>query len=71
MTPEEAGKCWCPMTRYRVPELKDRLGGQITGPSNLPTGEGMCIGPKCMAWREQDDVFKGSGNGYCGLAGPP
>lgn len=67
MTENEAKTKWCPFVRaaYGV-EDRNAANSVCNRPENRIPSFSMCVGAKCMAWRETKPA-----EGYCGLAGKP
>jgi hypothetical protein len=55
-SPEEARKCFCPMTMNNP------------GRDDIEAGPHHCVAEECMAWRWYNQI---SDQGFCGIAGTP
>lgn len=76
MTEEEAKTKWCPFAMAQM-SLRQVGTKNFVGVATYNRGEevntvhqnSLCLGSRCMAWRERGD--SDVSHGYCGLAGKP
>jgi hypothetical protein len=71
LSQNEANEKWCPFART-VGEgggkrfVANRVNDQVLDERNMIGTT--CLGPRCMAWRWEDNRHE---RGYCGMAGKP
>ena len=68
MTEDEAKQRWCPLVRFKSMDTGSGPAfNRMVDPQPLET---LCIGSKCMAWRERAQERNNiEVQGYCGAFG--